>query len=203
MRQPWRFYKRLNNEGVIKGDGYLPPILHERKREMIREATERDLMEILDIYNDAILHTTAVYTYQPQTLENRQIWFQQKMDDGYPVIVYEEDGKVAGFATFGPFRPWPAYKYSIEHSIYVNKDFRKKGMGTLLMEALIAMAKERGYMTLIAGIDADNEKSIAMHHNFGFVHSGTIRKAGYKFGRWLDLAFYQLELEGPEQPTEV
>jgi len=169
---------------------------------MIREATKKDLTFILDIYNDAILNTTAVYAYKPVTLENRKDWYEQKQADGYPILVYELDNKVVGFATFGPFRAWPAYKYSIEHSVYVDKGYRKNGIGTSLMKALIAIAKEREYMTLIAGIDAENEQSIAMHKNFGFVYSGTISKAGYKFNRWLDLAFYQLELNGPVKPIE-
>ncbi|ALC85114.1 phosphinothricin acetyltransferase [Bacillus sp. FJAT-22090] len=169
---------------------------------MIRPIQEKDLQDILDIYNDAILNTTAVYTYEPQTLENRQQWYQQKMNEGYPILVFEQDNRVAGFATFGPFRAWPAYKYSIEHSIYVSKEFRKKGIATSLMKELIALADEREYRTLIAGIDATNEKSIAMHKNFGFEYSGTIKKAGFKFNRWLDLAFYQLDLSGPKNPVE-
>jgi len=169
---------------------------------MLREATLEDLMNILDIYNDAILNTTAVYSYKPETFESRQIWYEQKIAEGYPILVCEHDDKVVGFATFGPFRAWPAYKYSIEHSIYVDKEYRKKGIATSLMTELIAIAKKREYMTLIAGIDAANDKSIAMHKNFGFVHAGTIKKAGFKFNRWLDLAFYQLELNGPTKPLE-
>jgi len=169
---------------------------------MIREATPKDVADILEIYNDAILHTSAVYTYKPQTLENRQDWYKQKMDAGYPVLVNEQDGKAAGFATFGPFRDWPAYKYSIEHSVYVDKRYRKKGIASSLMKEIIAIAKEREYMTMIAGIDAANEKSIAMHEKYGFVHAGTIKNAGFKFNQWRDLAFYQLELNGPENPTE-
>lgn len=169
---------------------------------MIRSAQEKDLQDILDIYNDAVLNTTAVYTYKAQTLDTREIWYKQKMEEGYPVIVNELDNKVVGFATFGPFRPWPAYKYSIEHSIYVDGSYRRKGIATSLLKEIIAIANEREYMTLIAGIDAANEKSIAMHKNFGFVHSGTIKKAGYKFNTWLDLAFYQLNLNGPKNPVE-
>lgn len=174
----------------------------ERKKNMIREATPEDLEEILNIYNDAIINTTAVYSYKPQTLEDRQAWFEQKKDEGYPILVFERDNKVAGFATFGPFRAWPAYKYSIEHSVYVNKEYRKKGIGTALIKELISIATEKEYKTFIAGIDAANDKSIALHKSLGFVHSGTIKKAGYKFNRWLDLAFFQLELDGPNNPTE-
>ncbi|PFI97564.1 N-acetyltransferase [Bacillus cereus] len=169
---------------------------------MIREAMKKDVTFILDIYNDAILNSTAVYAYKPVTLENRIDWYEQKKADGYPILVYELDNKVVGFATFGPFKAWPAYKYSVEHSVYVDREYRKNGIGSFLMEELITIAKEREYMTLIAGIDAENEKSIAMHKNFGFVYSGTIKKAGYKFNGWLDLAFYQLELNGPGNPIE-
>ncbi|KWU56578.1 phosphinothricin acetyltransferase [Bacillus mycoides] len=169
---------------------------------MIREAMKEDVTFILDIYNDAIFNSTAVYAYKPVTLENRIDWYEQKKADGYPILVYELDNKVVGFATFGPFRAWPAYKYSIEHSIYVDKEYRKNGIGKSLMKELIAIAQKRKYMTLIAGIDAENEKSIALHQNYGFVHAGTIKKAGYKFNRWLDLAFYQLELNGPGNPIE-
>lgn len=169
---------------------------------MIRPATSDDLKEILAIYNDAIVNTTAVYSYHAQTLEDRTIWFDQKMKDGYPVIVFEVDGHVAGFATFGPFRAWPAYKYSIEHSVYVSNDYQKRGIGRTLLQEIIQLAKNGEYKTLVAGIDAENEKSILLHQSLGFTHSGTLRNAGYKFERWLDLAFYQLDLEGPETPVE-
>jgi L-amino acid N-acyltransferase len=171
-------------------------------QDVIRFANEEDLQNILNIYNDAVLNTTAVYTYKAQTLESRQIWYKQKMEEGYPVIVYELNHKVVGFATFGPFRPWPAYKYSIEHSIYVDSNYQRKGIATSLLKEIIAIANEREYRTLIAGIDAANEKSIAMHKNVGFEHSGTIKAAGYKFNKWLDLAFYQLNLNGPKNPVE-
>jgi L-amino acid N-acyltransferase YncA len=169
---------------------------------MIRPIQEKDLKDILEIYNDAIINTTAVYDYKPHTLEDRKKWYKQKMDEGYPILVCEQDKRIVGFATFGPFRAWPAYKYSIEHSIYVNRECRKKGIGTSLLKELIDIANEREYMTLIAGIDATNQKSIAMHKKFGFVHSGTIKNAGFKFNKWLDLAFYQLNLNGPKKPVE-
>jgi phosphinothricin acetyltransferase len=169
---------------------------------VIRQATENDMSRILEIYNDAILNTTAVYTYKVQTIEERNLWFQKKNEDKYPVIVFEEDNKVLGFATFGPFRVWPAYKYTIEHSVYVHKDYRKHKIGTALVHQIISIANEREYKTLVAGIDASNENSIKMHEKLGFQHSGTIKRAGFKFGKWLDLAFYQLELLGPKNPID-
>ena len=126
----------------------------------------------------------------------------KKKQEGYPILVYEKNDKVVGFATFGAFREWPAYKYSVEHSIYVNESFRNKGIGTLLTKEIIRITNEREFATLVAGIDESNENSIKMHEKLGFKHSGTINKAGYKFGRWLNLTFYQLDLEGPKNPTE-
>lgn len=162
---------------------------------MIRKATKEDLQEILTIYNHAILHTTSVYSYEPHTLEMRETWYNQKIEDKFPILVFEEQNQVTGFATYGPFRAWPAYQYSIEHSIYVDPNQRKKGIATQLLTEIIALAKQNGYKTMIAGIDATNEQSIGLHKKFGFTHSGTIDKAGYKFDRWLDLSFYQLIFE--------
>jgi len=167
---------------------------------MIREAEARDVQAILDIYNDAILHTTAVYDYEPHSLEQRTGWYEQKRKDGFPVFVYEADGRIAGFASYGPFRAWAAYRYTIEHSIYVHRDVRRQGIGLALLQRLIDDANERRYAVMVGGIDASNENSIRLHEKVGFRHAGTIRRAGYKFDRWLDLAFYQLDLNGPALP---
>ncbi|MFC0211461.1 GNAT family N-acetyltransferase [Paenibacillus chartarius] len=169
---------------------------------MLRAAEEQDLPAITNIYNDAIVNTTAVYHYEPQTLDNRLQWFREKRIGGFPLIVLEQEGHVAGFATYGPFRAWPAYKYTIEHSLYVDRQYRGQGAGRTLLQELIRLAAREGYATMVAGIDASNETSIALHRKLGFTHSGTIRRAGFKFGRWLDLAFYQLDLDGPAEPRD-
>src|ERR1044071_5795869 len=103
----------------------------------IREATQNDLPKLLTIYNDIILNTTAVYDYQPHTLEMRQAWFKTKQEQGFPVFVAEDAGRVVGFSSIGPFRAWAAYKYSVENSIYVAADQRGKGIGKLLIPPLI------------------------------------------------------------------
>jgi len=169
---------------------------------MIREAINNDLMEILEIYNDAILNTTSVYDYNAHTIDDRKKWYEKKKQEGYPILVFEQNNKVIGFATFGPFRAWPAYKYSVEHSIYVHERYRNKGIGTALAKEIIRITNEREFATLVAGIDEANEISVTMHEKLGFKHSGTINKAGYKFGKWLNLAFYQLDLKGPKNPTD-
>jgi L-amino acid N-acyltransferase len=160
----------------------------------IRNATVNDLPQILDIYNDAILNTTAVYDYEPHTLEMRKQWFETKQQQGFPVFVAEENGEVLGFSSIGPFRAWAAYKYSVENSIYVKDGQRGKGIGKLLMQPLIDAAKEMKLHTIIAGIDADNKLSIEFHKQFGFAEVGFFKQVGWKFDRWLDLVFMQLIL---------
>lgn len=169
---------------------------------MIRQATAADVPTILEIFNDNILHSTAIYMYKEQTLEQRMQWFDSKQQNGEPLFVFEIDGEVAGYATYGAFRAYPAYQYTVEHSVYVHKNHYKKGIATKLMHVLIDHAKEHDVKTMVAGIDKENEASMIIHEKLGFTYSGTIRNAGYKFGRWLDLVFYQLDLQGPENPHE-
>jgi len=168
----------------------------------IREALEQDLEAMLEIYNDVIVNTTAVYDYQPHTLEMRRQWFRIKQAQGFPVFIAEDDGKVVGFSSIGPFRAWAAYKYSVENSVYVAADQRGKGIGKLLIAPLIEAAEQLNMHTIIAGIDATNEASITLHRNFGFKEVAHFKQVGYKFGRWLDLTFMQLLLKTPEQPVE-
>ncbi|MGE4319078.1 MAG: N-acetyltransferase family protein [Deferribacterales bacterium] len=169
---------------------------------MIREAELKDIPAILEIFNDAVLNTTAIYAYKPATLEDRTAWFEKKREDGFPVLVFDVDGTVAGFAAYGTFRAFPAYKYTVEHSVYVYKDFRGRGIASQLVKRLIEIADGQGLATMVAGIDADNEASILLHKKLGFKDCGTVKKAGFKFGRWLDLTFMQYELKGPEKPVE-
>ena len=158
---------------------------------------------ILEILNDAILNTTAIYDYVPRPLESMVGWFKGKEAGGFPVIgAVDNHGTLLGFASYGSFRAWPAYKYSVEHSIYVGRVHRRKGLGGLFLQALIDDARSKGFHNLVAGIDAENTPSIALHRRYGFEHSGTIKHAGFKFGQWLDLAFYQRILNTPLSPVD-
>ena len=132
----------------------------------IRNAEEKDLPQILQIYNEIILNTTAVYEYKPHTLEMRQEWFKSKQQNGFPVFVAVEDEQIYGLSSFGPFRAWAAYKYSVENSIYVDAKSRGKGIGKLLMPPIIEAAKELGFHTIVASIDASNMASLKLHKNF-------------------------------------
>ena len=161
---------------------------------IIRQAEEKDLPQMLEIYNDVILNTTAVYDYKPHTLEMRKQWFEAKQHEGFPVFVAEEQNRIVGFSSFGPFRAWAAYKYSVENSVYVKASERGRGIGKLLLSPLIDAAKKLNVHTIIASIDATNEASLQLHKSFGFKEAAHFKEVGYKFGRWLDLKFLQLML---------
>jgi phosphinothricin acetyltransferase len=164
---------------------------------------ERHGDAMLEIFNDAILHSTALYDYRARTPQNMDDWFAAKLRGGYPVLGFEDAaGRLLAFGSYGAFRAFPAYKYTVEHSIYVHRDQRGRGLGIALMRELIAAARAQQYHVMIGGIDMENGASIALHEKLGFVHAGTIRQAGFKFGRWLDLGFYQLTLDTPLHPVD-
>jgi phosphinothricin acetyltransferase len=169
----------------------------------IIDCAERHLPAIRAILNDAILHTTALYDYAPRTPRMIEEWFARRQQEHRPVIGIEAaDGTLAGFASYGTFRAFPGYKYTVEHSVYVDTARRGQGIGQTLMRELITRAEAQQLHTLIGAIDAENAASIRFHVALGFTHCGTLREAGYKFGRWLDVVFYQLILRTPDVPTE-
>jgi len=158
---------------------------------------------ILNIFNEVIASSAALYDYQPRTPQVMKTWFDTKRKGNYPVIgVEDSSGQLLGFASYGTFRAWPAYKYSVEHSVYVDSRFRGRGVGRLLLTQIIEAARKMDYHVLIGGIDTANQPSIALHESLGFIHCATIRQVGFKFGRWLDLSFYQLILSTPLHPMD-
>ena len=160
----------------------------------VRTAREQDLPQLLAIYNDIILNTTAVYDYEPHTIEMRKQWWETKQMQGYPVFVAEDQGVILGFSSFGPFRAWAAYKYCVENSVYVAATARGRGIGKILLAPVINASRELGMHTIIAGIDATNEASLQLHRGFGFEEVAHFKQVGWKFDRWLDLKFLQLML---------
>jgi phosphinothricin acetyltransferase len=168
----------------------------------IRAAVEADLADILRIYNQAIEKTTAVFEYRAHTIEMRRDWFRAKQAAALPVLVAEESGAVRGFASYGPFRAWPAYKYSVELSVYVDEAARGRGIGTALVKGVLNHARDHDLHVVMAGITSDNAVSLRLHEKLGFTEVAHIREVGYKFGRWLDLKFLQIVLDGPRDPTE-
>jgi len=164
---------------------------------------ERHAGAILGIFNEAIENSVALYDYRPRPAESMVAWFEDKRRNGHPVIGVESPaGELLGFGTWGVFRVRPAYKYTVEHSVYVHHAHRGRGTGEVLLRALIERAAAHEVHVLVGGIDAGNTGSIRLHQKLGFVHAGTVTQAGFKFGRWLDLAFYQLTLATPLKPVD-
>jgi L-amino acid N-acyltransferase len=173
----------------------------------VRDASTDDVPGILAIYNDVIATSTAVYREDPATLDDRLQWLTARQAQSYPVLVAvgavasgepaTGDTGILGFASYGDFRSWPGYRFSVEHTVHIRADQRGRGVGTLLMRALIQRAIEQGKHVMIGGVDADNEASLRFHERLGFQRAAQLRQVGIKFGRWLDLVFVQRILGGP------
>jgi phosphinothricin acetyltransferase len=169
----------------------------------IIDCDESHSAAILAIVNEAILNSTAIYDYRPRTMESMSTWFAAKRQGDFPVLgALSATGELTGFASYGSFRPWPAYKYTVEHSLYVAADHRCKGIGRQLLAALIERATQQNFHVMVGVIDSSNAASIALHERFGFQQVGMMREVGFKFGTWLDLCFYQRNLPTPERPID-
>ena len=162
----------------------------------LRDAMVEDAEGIAAIYNDAVAHTTAIWNDRQVDTANRALWLVDRQAMGYPVLVaVDTAGAVCGYASFGDWRAWDGYRFTVEHSVYVRKDCRRQGIGRALILALIERARGCGKHVLVAGIEAGNLASIHLHKTLGFQQVGLLNQVGTKFGHWLDLAFLQLILE--------
>jgi phosphinothricin acetyltransferase len=160
----------------------------------IRDAGEGDLPGILAIYNDAVLTTTAIWNDAVADLASRRAWWEGRRKLGYPVLVAAEEGGVLGYASFGDFRAFDGYRFTVEDSVYVASDARRRGIASALLVPLVERARALGKHVMVAGIAGDNEVSVRLHRRLGFVETARMPEVGYKFGRWLDLVFMQLRL---------
>jgi len=158
---------------------------------LISDASAADIEGLAEIYNEVIATSTAVYSSEPVTVADRRDWWRARVGQGYPVLVARDARGVCGFSTFGDFRAWPGYRFTVEHTVHVRADGRGRGVGTLLVQALFPRAAALGKHVMIAGVDAANAASIRFHERLGFTQSGRLREVGYKFERWLDLVFLQ------------
>ena len=161
----------------------------------IRPYQTEDTQAILDIINYNILNSTALYDYNIRSYEQQKALLEDKINKNFPVIVAELDGKVVGFGMYGEFRFREAYKFTVEHSVYVNNDYHGQGIGKFLLAELIELAKKQNLHTMIAVIDAENQSSVVFNEKFGFETVGIIKESGFKFDRWLDSVFMQLILK--------
>ena len=157
----------------------------------LRDATEADVPRILDITNEAIANTTAIWDLEPMTLEARLAWFRDRAAAGFPILVAEVDEAIAGFGSYGAYHAKAGYKFTVEHSVYVAPPAQGLGLGKLLLSALIQHAAARGKHVMVGSIEAGNTASIALHKWAGFTEAGIVREAGWKFGRWLDALYMQ------------
>lgn len=157
----------------------------------LRPYQTADTAPILEIINDMILTSTALYDYEPRTLANQIAIFEDKLKKGFPVIVATIDNQVAGFGYYSEFRYRDGYRFTVEHSVYAAQNHIGKGIGKRIMEHLIGLAKEQQLHTMIGVIDSDNTASIAFHEKLGFEKVATIRETGFKFDRWLHSVFMQ------------
>ena len=167
---------------------------------LIRDAVEADLVAIRDIYNHAVEHTTAIWNDVLIDVDNRRVWLELRRAKGFPVLVAEVDGRVAGYASYGDWRAFDGYRLSVEHSVYVHRGARGHGVGTALLRALIERARTAGMHVMVAAISGDNTVSIRLHERLGFARVGRMPQVGMKFGRWLDLEIMQLTLDARERP---
>jgi phosphinothricin acetyltransferase len=162
---------------------------------LIRDALPADMTAVLAIYNDAVLNTTAIWNEQPVDLANREAWFNARAAQAYPILVaIDEADEVVGYSSFGDWRPFEGFRHTVEHSVYIRADQRGKGLGPLLMKALIERARQCDKHMMVAAIESGNAASIHLHEKLGFVITGQMPQVGTKFGRWLDLTFMQLDL---------
>ena len=161
---------------------------------IIRDATEADLPTIMDIYNDAVASTTAIWNDVQVDLANRRGWFKARQARGFPVLVADVGGAVAGYASYGDWRAFEGFRNTVEHSVYVHKDHRGSGIGRSLMQALVERAGQGGVHVMVACVEAGNAASIRLHESLGFRNVGTFSEVGVKFGRWLDLTCLELRI---------
>ncbi|TAK99942.1 MAG: N-acetyltransferase family protein [Verrucomicrobia bacterium] len=161
----------------------------------IRRAREADLPAINDIYNHYVLHSTCTYQEEPETIENRCAWFQQH-GELHPVIVAEQAGEIVGWGSLSAYHRRSAYRRTVENSVYVHHHRHRCGLGSMLLRDLISRAREAGHRAIIAGIDGEQAASVALHAKFGFETVGQLKQVGFKFGRWLDVIYMELLLDG-------
>ena len=162
---------------------------------IIRDATSADLDALLEIHNEAIRNSRAIWIDNEVERSDREAWFAQHQADGHPVLVAEVDGAVVGYAAYGWYRPRPGYRFTVENSVYLRPEAQRLGIGRALMVEIIAAARAAGMHSMIAGIEASNTGSIALHESLGFVEVGRMPQVGIKYGDWLDLVLMQLNLQ--------
>jgi L-amino acid N-acyltransferase len=166
----------------------------------IRDAVLEDFEQITAIYNEVLTNSTAIYSDRPATCQERIAWWRGRIENGFPVVIAAEGEQISGFATFGDFRAWPGYRFTVEGTVHIHANSRGLGVGTKLLDTIVARAREMGKHTMIAGVDSENTASLRFLERYGFARAGHLREVGYKFQRFLDLILLQYWLTRPVRP---
>ena len=162
---------------------------------IIRKAQEKDILPLLDIYNYEVLNSTSTFDLNPKSEEQWRQWFFAHNTGNHPLIVAEIEGEVAGYASLSTYREKEAYKSTVELSVYVAVPFRRRGVATALMEEIIRMARDDSTIhTVVSVITGENAESKKLHDKMGFTFCGTIHEVGEKFGRYLSISNYELQV---------
>ena len=161
---------------------------------LLRDASAADLPSISAIYNYYVLHSTCTYQIDPETLAERQAWFDLHSPDKYPVVVAEIDGQVVGWGSLSKFHARAGYAPTGEASVYVAQGFHRRGLGRTILQSIIERARIARFHSLIGGASADQSASIALQESLGFTRVAHFREVGQKFGQWLDVIYMQLML---------
>jgi L-amino acid N-acyltransferase YncA len=188
--------------GVFRGDFFSGNFIFPMQQILIRPAALADIAAITRIYADAVVNGTASFEIEPPDEAEMTRRQAALLNNGYPYLAAEVEGAIAGFAYAGPYRSRPAYKWSVEDSIYVAPAMHRKGIGGLLLRRLVAESEQRGFRQMIAVIgDSAQIGSIAVHERAGFSHIGTLRSVGFKHGKWLDTVLMQRALGKSDTTT--
>ena len=161
---------------------------------VIRPAKDSDLVAINDIYNHYVRHSTCTYQEEIEPIESRRQWFHRHGEQ-HPIVIAELDKQVVGWGSLSAYHARSAYRRTVENSVYVHHEFHRRGIGSLVLKNLISHARNLGHRAIIAGIDAEQNASVALHAAFEFQHVGRLKQVGFKFGRWLDVIYMELLIE--------
>lgn len=163
----------------------------ECETSLLREAEEKDLERIVEIYNESVRSSTATFDLSEESIESRRQWFKEHQSSGLPVFVIEKDSSVIGWCSLSYYHSRCAFRQTVEPSIYLDASYRQQGYGKQLMNRLMTAAAEKGYHAIVALVCSDNQASIKLAKIFGFEIVGRLKEVGYKFDKWLDVSILE------------
>lgn len=158
---------------------------------IIRRAERAEVPAMREIFNEVLRNSNSIYREDEVTLEERYVWFDEKIEHGFPIFGAYEGDQLVGYAGYGTWRAAQGYRKSVELTIYVDQKRRGRGIGSKLIQTIIDQAKADGYHVMLGAIDADNQQSINFHKRFGFLETARMPEVAMKNNKWLTLVFMQ------------